>query len=206
MKNPAIHRAALIAFWGFIIFIMLYLAAAWVYPGGSEMDPTSPSFSFAHNYWCDLLQRRAENGMPNHARVIAISAMVILCASIVVFWWALPVLFQTGSPVKMLVRISGMLSMLILAFLRGNTHDEVINGSVALGSITMLFTFYSLYRSGMRAYAWFGIICLLLSLLNGYIYYSGQWFNYLALVQKITFISFLTWFSLLSLKIYNARH
>lgn len=201
MNNRVKNKAAWIPVVGFMLFVILYVVAAALYPGGSETDRSADQFSFTKNYWCDLLQHRAENGMPNTARTAAIVAMIVLCGSIMLFWYFIPGLFRTSGSIKTIVRASGIVSMIVLAFLRDDAHDPVINISFALGIIALLFTFYALWVSGMRQLVLPGVICLVLSLLNAYIYYSGHWFDHLALIQKISFIFFLLWFTLVLLRL-----
>jgi hypothetical protein len=47
---------------GILIFILLYIVAAFFYPGGSEFDTHSDGFSWKHNYWCNLLNELAIKG------------------------------------------------------------------------------------------------------------------------------------------------
>ncbi len=75
---------------GVFIFIVLYFIAAFLYPGGSTADKASGSFSLLNNYWFDLLSYKAKGGENNISRPIAITAMVVLCLSLSVFWYHLP--------------------------------------------------------------------------------------------------------------------
>lgn len=44
---------------GILIFFMLYVVAALLYPGGSQADKASTGFSWMNNYWCNLLNEKA---------------------------------------------------------------------------------------------------------------------------------------------------
>ena len=37
------------------LFVGLYFVAAALYPGGTRAEPSRVGFSFADNYWCDVL-------------------------------------------------------------------------------------------------------------------------------------------------------
>jgi hypothetical protein len=60
---------------GTLIYLLLYIVATFFYPGGSQVDKNSFGFSWAQNYWCNLLNENAINGQHNSARPIAIAAM-----------------------------------------------------------------------------------------------------------------------------------
>ncbi|MFN7116301.1 MAG: hypothetical protein ACK4TA_05840, partial [Saprospiraceae bacterium] len=50
---------------GIVLFLVLYIVAAFYYPGGSNADHSAKGFSIVHNYWCDLLAIGAKNGQIN---------------------------------------------------------------------------------------------------------------------------------------------
>ena len=69
-----------------LLFILLFIYAASLYPGGSQFDSNAAGFSWKHNYWCNLMNDIAENGMQNPARYYAISANAILCIGCMLFF------------------------------------------------------------------------------------------------------------------------
>ena len=156
-----------------------------------------------HNYWCDLLAQNAENGLPNTARTIAITAMAVLCLSIALYSYFVPHLLDLPKWTKTVISASGILSMGVLAFLQVGNHDTVINASVALGLLSMALTLWGMFHLRLWGFIIFGIICLLLALLNTYVYYSRTWIGALPVIQKISFLAFLLWFSLVSVKVYT---
>ncbi|PIQ21332.1 MAG: hypothetical protein COW65_09725 [Cytophagales bacterium CG18_big_fil_WC_8_21_14_2_50_42_9] len=76
---------------GSTLFLLLYFVATLYYPGGSQFDKNTKGFSWAHNYWCNLLNENAINGQPNPARPIALTAMMVLCLTLTVFWYLFPI-------------------------------------------------------------------------------------------------------------------
>jgi len=71
---------------GTLLFTCLYFIATLFYPGGSQADKNSKGFSWTNNYWCNLLNENAMNGQHNAARPIAITAMLVLCTTLMIFW------------------------------------------------------------------------------------------------------------------------
>lgn len=43
---------------GILIFVGLFFYSSIVYPGGSQANLNAVGFSWAHNYWCNLMNER----------------------------------------------------------------------------------------------------------------------------------------------------
>lgn len=184
------------------LFIILYLIAALLYPGGSEIDKQAEGFSWKHNYWCDLLETQAENGEQNTARPLAIIAMSVLCISIALLWYVIPSLFTFKPVLKKIIQYTGIMSMGVLIFLQADFHDTVINIAGILGIITITITLVGLYKNHSYTLFILGLLCFFLFFLNNYIYYTKNWISHLAIIQKISFVLFLLWFFILSVQLF----
>jgi len=64
---------------GMGLFMVLYVLAAIIYPGGSWIVPGQNGFSFWNNYLCNLLDQDAINGELNSARHFARASLGVLC-------------------------------------------------------------------------------------------------------------------------------
>lgn len=188
---------------GICLFGLLYVVAACQYPGGSNADQTAIGFSWQHNYWCDLLGDVSKNGAVNVARPIALTAMLMLSVSLAVFWWLLPYLYSNRSQYIRLSQWAGVLSMVIVLFIGTPYHDAVMNTAGCFGLVALTATFLGLYRSKFFALIGFGVFCMILMLLNNYVYHSHQQIIYLPIIQKVTFILFLSWIVLINRKLYR---
>ncbi|HVW62931.1 MAG TPA: hypothetical protein VHC48_22925 [Puia sp.] len=180
---------------GTVLFIILYIVAALLYPGGSQADPHSAHFSWQHNYWCNLLNKDALNGQPNTARPIALAAMGILAATLILFWYRFPGYMGFGRTGRLTMQIAGILSMTFALLIASSWHDTVINISGGCGLIALAGTFSGLY---MQRWWWlltWGLFNLLLVLANTFVYNSGVFIDQLPVIQKISFFSFLAWIS-----------
>ena len=187
---------------GILLFMGLYILAALLYPGGSYADHHAIGFSWQHNYWCNLMADQAINGKNNTARPVAISAMIVLCIALIIFWNQVPRLFNK-KPVNNFIRYCGMGSMLSPPFLSADAHDLVINLGAGLGCLAILALLTRFYAYRMNSLLVQGIICLLLCVINNYVYYSDKLIHLLPVVQKVTFLIFLLWFMQVSLKLYR---
>ena len=189
--------------YGILIFACLYIVATFFYPGGSQVDNNSKGFSWVNNYWCNLLNEYAINGAPNPARPVALTAMCILCAALSFFWYLFPRYYFPNKVNRFVVQLSGILSMAIAIFLFTGLHDSVINIAAALGIVAISGTLIGLYKNKNYMLFWFGIFNLALIVLNNYIYYTTGMIIYLPVIQKISFLSFLTWICCLNIRLYR---
>jgi hypothetical protein len=193
----------LLPVWGILLFILLYVVAALLYPGGSDADKTATGFSWQNNYWCELMASYAQNGEPNIARPTAILAMIVLAVSLIIFWNNITGLFVYPKNSSRVTQYCGTGSMLVLPFLFTGLHDPVINIAGLLGCIAIIALLANLYKHKMHLLFYMGIFCLLLCGINNYVYYSKDLLHYLPVIQKISFVIFLLWFILLSVKLYQ---
>ena len=199
----SVRTRIILPVWGTLLYIILYLIAAGLYPGGSDIDKTSRGFSWLHNYWCELMASVAQNGEANRARVIAITAMFVLAISLGLFWYYVPLLFSGNRKGSLIMRYCGIGSMMALPLFFTGNHDLTINIAGVLGCTAIIILLVNLFYYRYFFAFGMGIACLLLCGLNNYVYYYHvQWMYYLPVIQKISFAVFLAWFCLLSISNY----
>lgn len=199
----------LIPVFGSVLFIVLYFVATLFYPGGSQVDSNSLGFSWADNYWCNLLNDYAINGQPNPSKPIAIAGMCVLCLSLSYFWLMFPNHVNIGKYTRLLIQISGVLSMAIAIFLFTSIeHDFITNLASIFGLIATTLTFIALFKTKWYGLFAFGLLNILLVGLNNYVYYNIGIIVYLPIIQKISFMMFLVWVCCIDIKIYleNCRN
>jgi hypothetical protein len=186
---------------GICIFIVLYIIAATVYDGGNQLDQNSKGFSILHNYWCDLLNDKAQNGKPNASRPLAISGMIIICTSLIFFWYYLPEAFNTDKFKKATIRIPGIISMITGMLIFTDLHDDAITCSGFFGGIAFIATCFGLYKSKWYKIFWLGILCLLLGVITFTIYKTREGLLILPMIQKITLLLCLTWVAIITVQV-----
>lgn len=198
MKLPSMNLSLQLSSLGIALFVLLYLVAAYLYPGGSNFDQTTSSFSWQHNYWCDLLSPIAKNGAINHGQSIALLAMLILATSVCLSWIGIFAQLPFQKSQKRYFQLSGLLSMAVAIFIFTPLHDLVIIIAGILALVTLVALFVGLYKSKNFRLLHYGIGCLLLMGLNNLIYFTNTGLEYLAVLQKVTFILVLLWILLLN--------
>ncbi len=179
---------------GILIFVMLYLVAASLYPGGSSAFPEKDGFDWINSYWCNLTESYAINGKVNTARPYALSGVVILCISLTHFFFLFPRYFELKSPWDTIVAFSGLLACIFALLIHTELHDIMAIMASVFGSFTVIALFFGLRKSGWYHFIWTGVVCLILVAGNGYVYFSRNYAELLPLIQKITFAIVLLWF------------
>lgn len=188
---------------GIGLFVLLYILSALNYPGGSWIFPNQDGFSFWHNYLCDLLDVYAINGEINSARFYAIIALGFLCTGLFWLWFYLPRLFENKNTNQSIMRISGLLSLITIVFLALGNHDKVVRIAGFFGMIAFITSSIELFKAGYKNLFLFGVFCLLVFLVNYYIYETGLFIKSLPVIQKITFMLFISWFICLDVALYR---
>lgn len=188
---------------GTIVFIILYGLAAFLYPGGSQADRNAHGFSWINNYWCNLLNEAAINGQVNTARPIALFASFILCSTLSLFWYTFPQFLNLNRPLRLTIQVPGILAMMMAMFLFTDLHDMIINVAGSFGVIALIGTFIALHKIKWAGLFWFGIFNLALVVVNNYAYRSQELIVALPIIQKITFLSFLTWICCINIYLFR---
>lgn len=184
---------------GILLSVVLYVIAAQYYPGGSNVDQAYEGFDWINNYWCDLIATRAKNGEFNMARMIALLAMIFLFVSLAVFWFFLPRFFHEGKLNTLIISYTGSISMLVLMFISTRFHDSIIGIGISLLAIPIAATLKELYWNKLTGLYVLGLACVMLILLNIFIYWTNWWIIALPLIQKITLLLFLIWIVLIGI-------
>jgi len=178
---------------GILLFFVLFFVASAYYPGGSYHNRSATSFSWMHNYWCNMMEVKALNGEPNDARITAITATFILCFGIASFYYLFPRYFVMRKFWKWVIEFLGIGSMIFAVFLFTQEHDLVLNIAGGLGGFALLGTLVALRHHKLYGLLWLGRFSILLILVNNYMYYTRVQVVYLPFIQKISLFIVLVW-------------
>ncbi len=184
---------------GILIFFGIYFYASTLYPGGHQADYSAPGFSWIHNYWCDLMDTEAYNGEINPAQPYALSAMIMLCLSLSVFFYHFPKYFHVSVLWNRAIRIFGITSMVAAILVASPLHNAMIAIASILGLFALLGIIYAVIKHKLRWFTVVAVVCILLIGFNNYSYYSRQFVEWLPLLQKISFAIVLGWLFFLNL-------
>jgi hypothetical protein len=202
-QNKILFFQRLIPLFGSTLFSLLYFLATLYYPGGTYLNKSSQGFSWAQNYWCNLLSENAINGQHNPARPIAFTAMIIIGLALSIFWYEFPKWAGLKVKERYIVQASGFISMVTGVFIFTGFHDTIINVSGVFGLVALAGTLIGLRKLGWYGLFYMGLIAVILIGLNNLFYYQKNLMCYLPVIQKITFFYFLLWICLVNLSWLN---
>src|SRR5206468_12745987 len=96
----------------------------------------------------------------------ALTAMVILCLSLVLFWYLFPVQVGFKRRERLIVQASGFTAMLFGCFLFTSLHDIIINVATLFGLVALTGTFIGLRKLQWTKLFWMGMFNIILIGLN----------------------------------------
>jgi hypothetical protein len=176
-----------------VIFAVLYIWCASLYPGGSYVDRSAEGFDWVHNYWCHLMYEQSLNGQPNPARPWSIAALGILLAGILTFFFRFSCRMAGRRVLRLLIRAAVTMSLVCTALISSERHDLMTTLASVFGALALLGTIAMLWQNRNYSFTWWGILCIILLGLNNYMYHTGHGIIALPLVQKFTFVVVLVW-------------
>lgn len=172
-------------------FLLLFIATL-CYPGGSQNDLNAPGFSWQHNYLSNLFDPEAMNGLVNTSRPWAIGGMLLLCASLALFF----VDFSKKIAVKSaanIIQYFGLGAMLCGFLAVTPYHDIMVTIASTLGLVSLFYIAVFVLKSKLHFLKVSGVVCLLVSYGCNYMYYTGSYLNFLPIVQKVTILMAIAW-------------
>lgn len=191
---------------GTLVFVLIYIAATLLYPGGSQVDKNSAGFDWFNNYWCNLLNEYAINGQQNPARPVAITGLLVLSLVLTAFWFLFSRYSHCRKVPGLIIRLSGTVAMSIsLLLFTDMNHDLVTNLASGFGLIATVTILIVLYQMKWYGLLIFGICNLLLIAGNNYLYYHKELIVYLPVVQKLSFAAFLLWVCCITIFLYSGN-
>jgi multisubunit Na+/H+ antiporter MnhF subunit len=124
------------------VFLITIWLAAYLYPGGTWFDRTSPGFSFWGNFWCDLLHERSFNHQPNTPSLwLARAAFWAFSVALFRFWPLAARLIEGRSLQRWIVALGlcGALTLLLVTMFSSRSepalHGVFVVASALLGVI-----------------------------------------------------------------------
>lgn len=193
IKSTAYKASRFLPTIGIIAYVVLYIIAAKLYPGGSRVYPDTVGFDWTNNYWCHLISNNSINGAPNIAQPIAHAGMVILGVSMGIFFFQFPSYFILKAPWRSIVRVAGITGSFFSMLIMSDYHDFTSVIASVFGALAIVGIFFGLKRRGLIHFIWTGAFCVLLIALNGYVYFTENYVEWLPIIQKVTFAVVLFW-------------
>ncbi|MFY0606078.1 MAG: hypothetical protein JXR10_05145 [Cyclobacteriaceae bacterium] len=186
-------------------YLIVFTVAAVDYPGGSENIHNLTSYSFFHNFLCDVMNPVTQSGVLNPARSLATISHLILSATMITFFYVLPEIFHWSNRNTKLIRYIGMLTMTVFVFMYTSIHDHIVTATGVLGTFALIPFFIELKKypkGGLKILAY---VCFILSIIVFFIFESKIGYYYLPILQKITFIFDAWWVIWVSMIVWKKK-
>lgn len=172
-------------------FLLLFIATL-CYPGGSQNDLNAPGFSWQHNYLSNLFDPKAMNGLVNTSRPWAIGGMLLLCASLALFFVDFSKKIAVKSAANAIQNFG--ISAMFYGFLTVTPyHNMMVTIATALGLVALFSVAVVVLKSKLHFFKITGVVCLLVSCGCNYMYYTGSYLFFLPIVQKVTIFMVIIW-------------
>jgi len=177
---------------GIFTAILLFVVAAFYYPGGSQIDKNTIGYDWENNYLCHLFNDKAINGKENASMLWAILGMFVLCVTISLFF------IRFSNKIKsphaaLIIRYTGSAAMLAAFFVITPYHDVMTTIASILALITLFYITIFIFRSNLKYFKLLSVFCILILYVNNFIYYTGQFLRLLPVMQKISFVCIVIW-------------
>jgi hypothetical protein len=198
------YSIKLLPIYGFFVFILLFIVATYLYPGGTKANAETKNYSWSENYICDLSHRQALNGKENPGQLIDIIAMGSLCLSIAVIVVLFAYKHGATKVMKLYLSTASICSMVCAMLLFTKLHNSVVHLVLILTIASIVLTLINLYKIKWKTLFYVGVLSCFLLLVNYIIFLSTVFINALPVIQKLTLACFLIWLSAINLKTYRS--
>lgn len=177
---------------GITAAIILLVIAAIQYPGGSTYNLNAAGYSWQHNYISNLFNKTAVNGRQSTSPLWAAAAMFFLCSGIGLFF----IQFPKKIPVKSaahIIKYFGAVAMVATFLVITPLHNVMINISATLALVSIFYITVFILRSKLMKLKLLSMIYLLIAYCCIFIYNSGMYLQYLAVMQKVALAVTIVW-------------
>lgn len=182
-------------------YLLFFVIATTQYPGGSIHNIAADSYSYFHNFLCDLMHNFTEDGAVNHARPIAVIAHWMLSFAMISFFYVLPEIFSYKNRNTLLMQVFGIITMTIFIFMYTDYHDQVVTLVGIFGTIALIPFFMEVLKHEVKGFRILSYCCIALSLIVYFSWETRIGFYYLPALQKVTFLVDTWWVVWVSLMV-----
>ena len=177
---------------GILFALLLLVIATLYYPGGSQYDLHSTGFNWRHNYFSNLFNPKAVNGMDNLSQPWAVAGMFMLCFSFALFFNG----FSKNIPKKsaaIIIRFFGVGAMVSGFLIATPLHDIMVTISGTMALVSIFYITVYIFKSKLLVSKFLCVFCLLIFYTCNFLYYTSSYLFILPVMQKVLFLSIITW-------------
>lgn len=173
-----------------VLYLILFVSAALLYPGGSENIPLDKTgYSFFHNFLCDANNEYTYSGLKNPGQSIAVFAHLVLSFTMMSFFYVLPGIFSHQNRNTKLIRVLGVVSMTIFIFMyKESYHDFAVTLTGIFGSMAFVPIFIELVKYKNKAFKTLTYIVFVMSIALYLGFETKIGIYYMPFLQKFVFM------------------
>ena len=160
--------------------------ATLVYPGGSLSDANSEGFDWGTNFFSNLFNDQALNGMYNTSRPWALAGMVFHSLAYGLFFFHAAQKLPSRHAATVL-RVIGVVYVFVHFGIATPLHDAMVTLSSTVAMLGLFYLTVFIFRTRLHRLKVFCLLCMLTFYATLFLYGMGNW-GLLAVMQKASFI------------------
>ncbi len=171
------------------ISVILFTAAAAIYPGGSFADNSSIGFDWTKNFISNLFEEKALNGQNNPSRIFALFGIGFHSLSYGIFF----INMSKKMPDKhsaLVLKMVGFFEIIFNFLIATSLHDSMVTISSTLSMLALFYITVYIIKTKRFFIKAFCIVSMLIFYYTLYLYGAGDW-GLLAVMQKIALVCLL---------------
>ncbi|MCH8501339.1 MAG: hypothetical protein LAT77_05435 [Aliidiomarina sp.] len=180
-------------FLGVLSAVLLFWWSAGLYPGGTQLDPTTVGYSWTENTISALFQPYAVNGEENPARWYATFAVFLFCLSIAAVFHAIATAaqqwsrrFYAGAVSRhgQIIRIAGVAMAVFTFLVTTPLHHIKVTIALVFFLVTAVTLLNWLWQARAHGLFLLGLLALALPVVNAILFYGQMGYEWLPPIQK----------------------
>jgi hypothetical protein len=185
---------------GIFLFILCFLIAVYLYPGGSIENSEAIGFCWNSNFWCDLIRPIAKNGLENVASPFGLASLISLCGACILIFMRIDSLFSIVR-YKKTMKSLGLFSILSASAVFTPLHHVAIILSGASGVIPLMWLYHYLYTNREFTLLSFGALSFILMGTSFILFITVEYIPIMPELEHVTIIVFTIWVIMINFKL-----
>ena len=172
---------------GMLVSLVFFSIAIAIYPGGTYQDRNSVGFDWTKNYFSNLFEQRALNGIYNRSMIWAYIGMFVYAISCTLFFINMSKKIPDNKA-AIILKYTGILTMPFTFLIITPLHDLMLTISSVLFWTCMVLITVFVMKTRLHFFKCYCLLCLLIFYYALYIHLSSNW-DVLPIVQKVNTIT-----------------
>lgn len=182
-----------VVWFSLFLSVVFFITAVLKYPGGNDININSTEYSWTANYISNLLEYKAVNGMENSARPFGVIGVILWELSLGLAFVRLSQKIYIKKYSIVLKYLGIIFSTISALIILPSLHDLILTLSSITGLLLVFYVIFLLIESRLQLLKLISIILLIVIFSSDYMYYNKTGGGYWPIIQKTTYILYMTW-------------